>query len=142
MPCTLFQYLYRDADNYKAFGSLVLEGPLSEAELERVRELLADDGFFIAEQLHIPSLYHQLYEWSGGPTEADHCWHQFAAIAIAAEADVPEDAHRWGGAREFLRNLEEVEEWRPELSPHFWLGVDSLEAAARIFGYPLKPFPR
>ena len=29
---TLFKYLYRDAGNFKAFGSLALEGPLTADE--------------------------------------------------------------------------------------------------------------
>lgn len=115
---TLFEYLYRDAGNYKAFGSLALDGALTEAEMERVGALLDNDGFFVAEQIGVPALYQQLYQWSGGPTADDHCWHQFLSIKVVEEAEVPADAHRWGSARHFLDTLTSVRTWEEERSPH------------------------
>lgn len=119
MPATLFEYRYRDAGNYKARGSVVFDGALSEVQLDVVRAALADDGFFIAEQLNVPPLYKQLYQWSGGPTDDDHCWHEFVAIGIIGDADVPANAPRWGPAQKFLLELTSVERWREDLSPHF-----------------------
>ncbi len=74
---TQFEYLYRDAGNYKAFGAVLLDGALSTEELEGVRNLFPNDGFFIAEQIGVPALYGQLYQWSDGPTQDDHCWQEF-----------------------------------------------------------------
>lgn len=122
MTMTLFEYLYRDAGNYKAFGSLALDGVLSEKELERVRTML-DDGLFIAEQIGVPPLYQQLYRWSDGPTECDHCWHEFLTIKLIEDADVLPEAHRWGSAHQFLETLSAISTWEEERSPHFQLDL-------------------
>ena len=57
---TVFDYLYRDASNYKAWGSLLLEGAATVFDTARVSEVLHDCDFFIAEQVGIPALYDDL----------------------------------------------------------------------------------
>lgn len=116
---TLFNYLYRDASNYKAWGALALNGEVAEERWQTALDRLEDGVFFVAEQLDVPPLYHALYKWSGGPTSADHCWHEFVGINIIAQSTL--DAYRWGNAASFVTRLQEVEEWRGELSPHFAL---------------------
>lgn len=116
---TLFEYLYRDAGNFKAFGSVALEGALSEEELERVGALLDGDGLFIAEQINVPVLYQQLYQWSGGATRSDHCWHEFLRVTVVEDGEVSPKAHRWGSADRFLKMLASVRRWEEERSPHF-----------------------
>jgi hypothetical protein len=116
---TLFEYLYRDTGNFKAFGSVALEGELSEEELDRTRNFFDNDGFFIAEQLRVPTLYQQLYQWSGGPTQSDHCWHEFLSIKVVEEGKVPHEAERWGSAQQFLEALAGVWRWEEEQSPLF-----------------------
>jgi hypothetical protein len=121
MKLTLFEYLYRDAGNFKAFGCLALEGALNLADQHTLRSRLSGDGLFIAEQLNVPPLYKELYQWSDGPTSSDHCWHEFAGVEVVDRFDVPADAYRWGSAREFLERLSAVSAWNQELSPHFRL---------------------
>jgi hypothetical protein len=116
---TLFEYLYRDADNFKAFGSVALDGALSEEELERIRGLLDGDGWFIAEQLGVPPLYQRLYQWSGGPTQSDHCWHEFLNVRVVEESEVPSEAECSGGAQKFLEALLTIRSWDEKRSPHF-----------------------
>jgi hypothetical protein len=123
MAYTLFEYLYRDADNFKAFGSVALEGTLSDQDLFQVHERFPGDGFFIAEQIGVPALYKELYQWSGGPTGADHCWHQFLDVKIIEDEKIPDDVRRFGAARAFLEKLRLVKGWQEELSPHFWLDL-------------------
>ncbi len=118
---TLFEYLYRDAGNFKAFGCVALEGSLTLAEQGALRSHLGSDGLFIAEQLNVPPLYEELNRWSGGPTPSDHCWHELAELKVAEATDVPADAHRWGTAKQFLDGLLAIETWNEELSPHFRL---------------------
>jgi hypothetical protein len=76
--------------------------------------------FFVAEQLGVPPLYQALYKWSGGPTSADHCWHEFVGIEVTDEA--PPNIYRWGEAEAFVARWFAVSEWKGELSPHFWFG--------------------
>lgn len=118
---TLFEYLYRDAGNFKAFGCVALEGALMLDEQEVLRSHFPGDGLFIAEQLGVPRLYDQLYQWSDGPTSSDHCWHEFSAVSVIENSELPAGAHRWGSAKRFLGRLAAVDAWDEELSPHFRL---------------------
>jgi hypothetical protein len=123
MAYTLFNYLYRDADNYKAFGVLALDGEMTEGELKSVRSFFSGDGLFIAEQIRVPALQGKLHKWSNGPTSADHCWHEFMGVNVISETDVPADAYYYGRTTEFMARLFLVGEWNEELSPQFRLVV-------------------
>lgn len=115
---TAFDYMYRDAGNFKAFGTVVLEGHLAPEDLRLIQERLSGREFFIAEQVGVPTLYLQLYEWSGGPTKDDHCWHEFIEFRELAEPPVKPVAMT---ASELLKRFEKVEDWNEGLSRHFWL---------------------
>ena len=116
---TVFEYCYRDAGNFKAFGHLTLNGVLSLGEISTIRERLSGDGLFIAEQINVPPLYEQLYQWSGGPTSSDHCWHEFVDIKVLDKAERPEGSHEGGDSQEFLAHLLAIDSWDEDLSPHF-----------------------
>lgn len=116
---TMFQYRYRDAGNFKASGHVVLEGQLTAAEQQRLGARLDRGEFFIAEQVGVPPLYEQLYQWSVGPTISDHCWHEFAGLAEVESSDVPAGSFRWGKAADFLAQFCAVKQWDGSLSPHF-----------------------
>ena len=68
---TRVNYLYRDAANYKQFGSVLLDGTLSEEDREIVGACLDSDGTFIPEQIGWPHPGKQMTSW---PDEDDHCW--------------------------------------------------------------------
>jgi hypothetical protein len=83
----VFEYLYRDAGNYKAFGAgLVRVGGGEDAEA-RIRAALGAEGTFVAEQCGIPPLYGGLWELSGGPTADDHALHEFVRLRPADDED-------------------------------------------------------
>lgn len=84
---TVFEYLYRDASNYKAWGSLVLEGSHESHDLEILESKLEAGSFFKAEQLGIPTLYSELWQYSNGPTNDDHVWHEFHSLRAAKDMD-------------------------------------------------------
>lgn len=117
---TLFEYRYRDADNFKAHGAVALEGCIDLSDWQHARKSFEDD-LFIAEQLGIPPLYEQLYQWSNGPSVADHCWHEFVALTAVEETAVDRDTPRAGTAAAFVRRVAAVREWNGALSPHFAL---------------------
>lgn len=50
---TLVEYMYRDASNYKEFGSFVLDGDFT---ISAVRVFLSDGEFFIPERVGVKSL--------------------------------------------------------------------------------------
>lgn len=65
MESCAFEYLYRDASNYKAFGVLLLEGKASNSHRAKIIEVLDGGEFFIAEQVGVPTLYEELSLLSG-----------------------------------------------------------------------------
>jgi len=86
-------------------------------EEDRVVSKLVDGEFFIAEQLGIPTLYSELWEFSGGPTEDDHVWHTFNLFRSPIDEE-PRLAV-WGSVSELVERFEKVSSWNEELSPHW-----------------------
>lgn len=72
-----FNYLYRDASNYKKFGYGVFSNPgnLALSEIEtRIRAALIDGEFFDPVKWNIPQL--RFDDWS----EDDHTWNEFEGV--------------------------------------------------------------
>ena len=103
----IFEYLYRDASNYKVFGEALLEGRVSETVLASARSRLDAGIYFIPEQIGIPPLRHELYKYSNGPTEDDHCFHEFVDLRPASAKEVQE-LETWGSVSELLEALSRV----------------------------------
>lgn len=115
---TVFEYLYRDANNHKAFGKAVFEGAYSSLDWEAALDCFEEGLYFIAEQIGLPAIYNQLLRWSGNaPTDADHCWHEF--ISITNTDAVPLDAKifRAGSAKDFIERVVAIENWDILKSP-------------------------
>lgn len=73
-----FNYLYRDAGNYKAFGYEVFSNPdkLELKEIERrIRTALIDEQFFDPSEWGVTRL--EITEWDD---ELDHDWHEFRSV--------------------------------------------------------------
>lgn len=113
----VFEYLYRDASNFKAWGELLLEGELSEAEIDRLCARFDGGEFFIAEQIGVPTLYEMLWRQcqSEPSEELDHMWHQFSDIRAANNEDISR-LTRWKTATWLLETIEKVDSWDLELS--------------------------
>jgi hypothetical protein len=95
---TSLVYLYRDASNYKQYGSVVLEGALS---VEDIRHLLIDGEYFIPSQAGLPDLQHKFRaQGFAYPTEDDHAWHE--VVSMRSTRRKPTAALR---RAEFLRRL-------------------------------------
>ena len=118
---TTFEYLYRDAGNFKAFGALVFDGLLAPQDELLIRSKLESGEFFIAEQVGVPSLYGQLYQWSAGPIEADHCWHEI--VGFKKVDDTNEGSESAGTVAELVARFTAVTRWDGALSPHFAIPV-------------------
>jgi hypothetical protein len=105
-------YLYRDAANYKAWGTVIFTNSdgLALDEIEkRLRLCLLDDGLFVAAQVCIPDvfLFHQ-YPFS----EDDHFYHKLDGVKFTAEQ--PTDL-QGRSIREFIDDFEVAcrSGWRP-----------------------------
>ena len=118
MPLLVFEYLYRDASNHKAFGDIWLTGSLLDQERAALVGNLESGEFFVAEQIGVPPLYEELFKESGGRTQDDHAWHTFAGLRD--ETGLPSEVSVWGKATDLLAVIGTVKrEWKPQLSPNF-----------------------
>lgn len=113
----IFEYLYRDAGNYKVWGKLLLEGELNDEKTARLTSRLEDGELFIAEQIGIPTLYEELWrECQCEPSdELDHAWHEFSEIREATHEDL-ELLKPWGSLSALLERFEKVDSWDLALS--------------------------
>ena len=115
---SVFEYLYRDAGNFKAWGALLLKGALTDAQVAEMHSKFEGNEFFIAEQLGVPPLYQELWVCSAGLTENDHVWHEFFALRPAKENDLAMGAP-WGTANALLTAVSGIARWNERLSPHW-----------------------
>jgi len=115
--CCIFEYLYRDASNYKAWGELLLSGMPSQNDIVALRARLESDTYFVAEQVGIPALCQELWEF-GGPNCDDHALHEFVTIRAASE-DERKSLRLFGNWSSFRKTFEAVTMWDYSLSPNF-----------------------
>lgn len=117
-PYLVFEYLYRDASNYKTFGEVWLAGSLSEEGRASLVGSLDSGEFFVAEQVGVPPLYEELFSKCGGRTVDDHAWHTFVDFRV--EHQLPAGVTVWAMAMDFIAVIIAVEgKWEPQLSPNF-----------------------
>ncbi len=98
-----FNYLYRDAGNYKSWGAVIFRNPdgLPISEIEsRLRKAFFQYDLFIAGQIGVLEVF--LYDKSDA-TEDDVCFHEFDSVEFTNE--VPTDAMDRTAA-EFLEVVE------------------------------------
>lgn len=114
----VFEYLYRDASNYKAWGEILLSGVPSSNDIEALRACLESKEYFVAEQVGIPVIYKELWDLSGGPTSDDHALHEFVGLRPATEAD-RKSLLLFGEWPSLLGLFQAVTKWNYSLSPNF-----------------------
>jgi len=114
----VFEYLYRDASNYKAFGLILLSGVPSQNDIAALRACLESGEYFVAEQVGIPAVYKELWDLSDGPTSDDHALHEFVALRVANE-DERKNLLLFGELSSLLKAFQAVAKWDYSLSPNF-----------------------
>ncbi len=80
------EYLYRDAGNYKNWGTVVFSNPediSAEMAVKMANEALIDQSYFVATEIEVPDLHFPSYN-----ADLDHNWHEFYAFT---ETDDPTD---------------------------------------------------
>ncbi len=80
-----FEYLYRDAGNFKNWGELVFSNPHNiNVNLLKtmVENVLIDQAYFVAFKADVHDLYFKEYN-----DQLDHSWHEFHAVAQTEEAN-------------------------------------------------------
>lgn len=73
---TQFNYLYRDACNYKKFHSIVLSGVI---RLKQIEPFLREQTFFIPFEIGLPDLQEEVFK------SYDHIWHEIEAIELTED---------------------------------------------------------
>jgi len=79
-PVCRFDYLYRDASNYKGYGSVLLWGEATAENKAAIRAALIDGMYFEAELVGVPTLYHLVRGNAEPDEEEDHVWHEFVGL--------------------------------------------------------------
>ena len=118
ISCCVFEYMYRDGSNYKAWGSLLLSGEPTHEDTNALKECLESGEYFVAEQVGIPPVYKELWELSGGPTDDDHALHEFVAIRTATDEE-RKSMPIFGELSHLLKTFQAVSKWDYSLSPNF-----------------------
>lgn len=103
----IFEYLYRDASNYKSWGKVLLRGTVGTLEIQDLSSCLIDSSYFVAEQVGVPVLCEELYQLSGGMTEDDHAFHEFGALRNATREET-KTLPIWGSVEDLLQAFREA----------------------------------
>ena len=103
-----FNYLYRDASNYKTFNSIIFPNPqnipLQELE-EKIIQNLIDHQYFIASKINIPEIFlNNEYDFN----KDDHGWHEFEDIETTEEEPNDEFERSISDFIEGLRNERKI----------------------------------
>lgn len=116
----VFEYLYRDAGNWKTCGLLLLSGKATEEASAVISKALDCSNTFVAEQIGIPSLCAQHFKDCGsdGPDELDHAYHEFFSVRAATREEVDALAV-FGSLDDVVRKFKLVNgRWNVRLSPN------------------------
>lgn len=114
---SIFEYMYRDAGNFKTCGRLLLSEWDAAAE-GKVLGYLDWGKQFVAEQVGIPALCREHWESSGdGPSDPDHAFHEFVRLREAAPADSALPV--WGSLVTLVARVQSAARmWDVRLSPN------------------------
>lgn len=118
IKCCVFEYQYRDASNYKAWGEILLSGIPSQSDIAALRACLESDVYFVAEQVGIPVVYKELWDLSGGRSSDDHALHEFVALRVAT-VDERKTYPLFGELSSLLKTFQSISKWDYSLSPNF-----------------------
>jgi len=97
---TRFEYLYRDAGNFKNWGDIIFANPSDipiSVITQRAHKTLIDQSYFVARKADIPDLHFPDYN-----NDLDHEWHEFHLFAETN--DSPTDMKN-RSVDEFLQDL-------------------------------------
>jgi hypothetical protein len=100
-----FEYLYRDAGNFKSWGEVVFSNPrnLDAKVIAKMAEsLLLDRSYFVATKVRLPDLHFPDFNH-----ELDHDWHEAQSFELTADGPSDEE-HR--SIEEFVESLRSTSE--------------------------------
>jgi hypothetical protein len=84
-----FNYLYRDAGNFKTYGCVIFTAP-NPIDLERldqrIRDSLIDQEYFFAAKVSVPDLHATTWDY-----DLDHSWHEYEGLELTGELSNDQD---------------------------------------------------
>jgi hypothetical protein len=95
-----FEYLYRDAGNFKNWGEVVFSNPHninSSLVATMAKKVLIDQAYFVATKADVPDLHFREHD-----EQLDHGWHEFHSCQPTEDA--PNDPHG-RNIEEFIESL-------------------------------------
>jgi hypothetical protein len=117
----VFEYVYRDAGNWKTHGALLLIGEAQDMR-EAIRSCLESGYLFVAEQAAVPSLCEQHFiDCQDGPSDLDHAYHEFVGLRLATDVEAA-TLQPWGTIDELILRMQSASgRWDVSLSPNVCL---------------------
>ena len=114
---TVFEYVYRDAGNFKTAGRLLLSGQDAHAE-GAIRRCLEWADQFVAEQIGVLALCEAHWESVGeDPSDLDHAFHEFLGLRPATREDLT--LSEWGSVELMVSRMQTAAgKWDVALSPN------------------------
>ncbi|MGY1459012.1 hypothetical protein ACW5F0_10235 [Luteimonas sp. A534] len=114
---TVFEYVYRDAGNFKTAGCLLLSGQDPHAE-GAIRPCLEWADQFVAEQIGVPALCEAHWESVGeDPSDLDHAFHELLGLRPAKREDFTLNV--WGSVELMVSRMQTAAgKWDVALSPN------------------------
>mgnify|MGYP006188608141 CR=1 FL=1 len=88
MNFSVFEYLYRDAANWKTYGEALLTGCWSPSLAARIEAALDGDRLFVAEQVGLPALQPVHAANYGSDPDLDHPFHEFVQLRPGTPEDL------------------------------------------------------
>lgn len=105
MKVIIFDYLYRDASNWKEWGEATFTNPDGYSLFEidqRIKRALHEGQWFIAEQAGVEPVY----IWNHAQVcEDDHCWHEYHGVR---EMELTNVRKSWQPIIKFIQRLESI----------------------------------
>ena len=76
---TIFEFMYRDADNYKIHSEAILKGEMTDEDYNTIISCLDENTFFIPAQVGLEG------ERFATETEADHPWFEVTGYRLVPD---------------------------------------------------------
>lgn len=109
---TKMEYMYRDANNYKKYKTVVLEGVLTPEQIQDLLNCRDEGEFFIAQQVGLPDVHFDCYD-----PGSDHPWMTLFDEAFTTTNSAPTiklSVHTLLERFRTAKNNWKPDEWVPE----------------------------
>lgn len=108
---TKISYMYRDADNYKQYAEVVIEGSISDEDKKLILNKRDEELYFIPSQVGLDDLQERMPSPIG---DSDHIWHELQDEDINLTEDDPTINHTFDNVKDLVDRFKEIDKWDEE----------------------------